>query len=148
MKKVLYVLLFIVVFAQFFKPEKNISTETKPVDFYAETLASREVQEILETSCTDCHSNHTNYPWYNHLTPVNYFLAAHIEDGKKHLNFSEWKNYGNERKEHKMDEIVEMVKKKEMPLPSYLMIHQEAELSENQIDLLVDWAKDAEKIYK
>ena len=32
-------------------------------------------------------------------TPVNYWMAEHVEDGKKHLNFSKWSEYSVKRKE-------------------------------------------------
>lgn len=149
MKKILLGILVLFVIAQFVRPDKNIQAQpAEPFEFYKETNTSQEVQQILKTSCNDCHSNYTDYPWYSHITPINFFLASHIEDGKKHLNFSEWSSYENERKEHKMEEIEEMVKKKEMPLPSYLIIHKDAELSESQTEALVDWAKEVEKLYK
>ena len=149
MKKVLLGILVLFVIAQFIRPDKNIQSQpAEPFEFYKETNTSQEIQQILKTSCNDCHSNYTEYPWYSHITPINFFLASHIEDGKKHLNFSEWSSYENERKEHKMEEIEEMVKKKEMPLPSYLIIHKDAELSESQMEALVDWAKEVEKLYK
>ena len=61
---------------------------TSTIAFIAETNPSEEVLKVLKESCFDCHSNKTNYPWYNNITPVNFWLAAHVKDGKKHLNFS------------------------------------------------------------
>jgi len=96
----------------------------------------------------DCHSNTTNYPWYFNVTPVNYWIADHIEEGKSELNFSKWASYSLKRKEHKMDEVWEEVKKKKMPLDSYTWTHSEANLSQDEIDLVVSWAQKVQADYK
>ena len=44
-----------------------------------------EVTAILQTACWDCHSNQTVYPWYNKIAPISWYLARHINNGKKHL---------------------------------------------------------------
>ena len=46
-----------------------------------------QVAGILKTSCYDCHSNHTYYPWYARIQPVAIWLNDHIEEGKGELNF-------------------------------------------------------------
>lgn len=148
MKKVLVGLVVLVVIAQFFRPEKNVGNPVDLEPFYAETKADEGIQSILKVSCNDCHSSHTNYPWYAEITPSNFFLAGHVNEGKEHLNFSDWNSYNAEKKEHKLDELVEMVKKSEMPLDSYTWIHQDAILSDEDLNRLVDWAKEAQKNYK
>ncbi|WP_304139575.1 heme-binding domain-containing protein, partial [Mesonia mobilis] len=97
------------------------------------------VASILKTSCYDCHSNNTNYPWYQNITPVNYYLAEHINDGKKHLNFSEWENLSTSKKHHALKEILEEIEAKKMPLKSYLLLHQQAKLSATDIQTLKNW---------
>ena len=89
-KKTAYALLIVLIAAQFFQPEKNEGSLVSVVPFLNETNPPENVKAILETTCFDCHSNKTTYPWYNNITPVNYWLESHIKDGKKHLNFSEW----------------------------------------------------------
>ena len=68
-------------------------------------------------------------------------MAEHVEDGKKHLNFSKWSEYSVKRKDHKFEELIEEVEEKEMPLPSYTWSHTEADLSPEQIEAVVAWAK-------
>jgi hypothetical protein len=43
---------------------------------------------------------------------------------------------------HKLEETIEMVKEKEMPLESYtyLGLHKEANLTDDQRDAIVNWA--------
>lgn len=134
-------MMVIIVVSQFFSPEKNEDQTNALSDFLVETNPPEEVNEILKYSCFDCHSNSTNYPWYNSITPVNYWLNSNISDAKSHLNFSKWKDYSAEKKEDKLRELVEVVKEKAMPLPSYTWIHHEADLSHDQIQEIVNWAK-------
>lgn len=140
-KKILLALLVLLVIAQFFGPEKNQGKLASIEPFLAETNPPENVKMILKESCYDCHSDFTRYPWYNNITPVNYWLANHINDGKKHFNVSNWVGNSVKRKDHKMEELIEMVEKKYMPIESYTFAHTEAKLSEDQIKAVVDWAK-------
>ena len=101
------------------------------------------VMQILKTSCFDCHSNHTEYPWYSKIQPIGIWLANHINEGKRELNFSEFNNYKAKRKRHKLEEMVKEIKEREMPLSSYTIIHKNAILTNDQVQLLVDWAESA-----
>tara|TARA_R110001632_G_scaffold141565_2_gene257529 strand:+ start:20846 stop:21319 length:474 start_codon:yes stop_codon:yes gene_type:complete len=147
-KKIVLFLLVIFVIAQFFGPEKNEGEFSSLDAFIAETNPPANVKGIMKESCFDCHSDKTNYPWYFNVTPVNYWIADHIEEGKSELNFSKWASYSLKRKEHKMDEVWEEVKKKEMPLDSYTWTHSEANLSQDEIDLVVSWAQKVQADYK
>ena len=75
------------------------------------------------------------------VAPISYWLADHIDHGKGELNFSEWVSYSKRRKDHKMEELIEEVKKKHMPLDSYTWVHKDAVLSDAQITAMVDWAQ-------
>ncbi|WP_370478193.1 heme-binding domain-containing protein [Tamlana flava] len=140
-KKILLVAVLLLVVAQFFGPEKNQGDLSSIEPFLAETNPPEDVKLILEETCYDCHSDVTRYPWYNNITPVNYWLAAHVKDGKKHFNFSNWVDNSIKRKDHKFEELIEKVEEKDMPLLSYTWTHTEARLSDEQIKSVVDWAK-------
>ena len=148
LKKIAIVLLVALVIAQFFGPEKNEGDITAVDTFLAETNPPENVRKILSESCFDCHSNSTKYPWYDNITPVNYWLNDHVKDGKKHLNFSDWSTYSLKKKEHKMDELYEEVEKGEMPLNSYTWTHSEANLTQEQIAEMVAWGKSVQADYK
>lgn len=141
-KKILLALLAILVIIQFFRPERNESNDgTYAITKTYEVPA--EVDEILKVSCNDCHSNKTVYPWYANVQPVAWWLNDHVEDGKRHLNFSEFTNRPIAIQNHKWEEVAEMVEKKEMPLKdyTYLGLHSEANLSDEQREVLISWAK-------
>ena len=79
-------------------------------------------------SCYDCHSNNTSYPWYNKVQPIAWFLENHIKEGKAELNFNEWKNYSDRRKNSKLRSIIKQIENGEMPMDSYTLIHRGAKL--------------------
>ena len=148
LKKIIILVAIVLVISQFFSPDKNNGDIATVAAFIVETNPPEEVKNILETTCFDCHSAKTTYPWYNSITPVNYWLDEHIRDGKKHLNFSKWNTYSLKKKEHKMDELHEEVEEGEMPLNSYTWTHSEAKLSPAQIAAVVAWGKKVQADYK
>ena len=148
LKRIGWLLAIIFVIAQFFRPEKNEGELLSLKVFIEETSPPDEVHKILKESCFDCHSNKTRYPWYSKITPVNYWMADHIRVGKKKLNFSNWEKYSLKRKEHKFEELYEEVEKKNMPLDSYTWTHSDANLTDAQITMIVNWAKKVQANYK
>ncbi|CAM3481678.1 heme-binding domain-containing protein [Aequorivita lipolytica] len=145
-KIVLVLALVALVAIQFIRPEKNNGGYESVALFEAETKPSVKVASILKESCYDCHSDQTQYPWYAEIAPASLWLADHIEEGKEHFNVSAWKNYTVKKKEHKLEELVEMVENGEMPLESYAIIH--GNLSEEDRKLLLQWAGVARLQYK
>ncbi|MBC3847101.1 heme-binding domain-containing protein [Winogradskyella echinorum] len=141
LKKLGLLLLVVFIIAQFFGPEKNDGDLSSVDAFFTDTNPPEDVKLVLKNACLDCHSDHTRYPWYNNITPVNYWLADHVKHGKGDFNVSKWNDYSDKKKDHKIEELIEMVEAKEMPLPSYTWTHGDAKLSQDQIDAMVSWAK-------
>jgi uncharacterized membrane protein len=142
-KKISIGILILLVAIQFVPYEKNLSND-KQYDLAKSYNVPDNVQTILKGACNDCHTNQSTYPWYASIEPVGYWLNHHIEDGKKHLNFSNFTNLPLRVQNHKFEEIVEMVEEKEMPLESYTYfgLHPEANLTDEERKTLVNWAKD------
>jgi hypothetical protein len=141
MKKIGMALFAIVVLIQFIRPERNGNWEKSDNDISMAINVPSNVQQILETSCYDCHSNHTTYPWYTNIQPIGLWMQHHVDEGKEELNFSEFKTYKPKRQKHKLEEIAEQVNEHEMPLSSYTLIHKNAILTPEQNVALVSWAK-------
>jgi cbb3-type cytochrome oxidase cytochrome c subunit len=137
-----FIVLFIVI--QVFRINKTITPVNEQTDFIAVTQTNPEVATILKNACYDCHSNQPTYPWYTSVAPVSWWIKNHINEGSKHLNFSIWQTYTVKRKDHKLEECVEMIEEGEMPMNSYTWMHPEAKLTDAQKQLLIDWFK-AEK---
>ncbi len=140
MKKKIVIVLGIIVLAQLIRPSRN----NGDMDTYAiskEVVVPMEVQKVLETSCYDCHSNKTAYPWYAEVAPVSWYIARHVNEGKEYFNISEWMSYNNDQKRSIVRNFESIIKKNKMPLKSYLLKHPEATLSEEQKQLLIDWIR-------
>lgn len=140
-KKIGLGLLAILVILQFVRPTKNEGMALTENDILHFDSVPADVQKILETSCYDCHSNHTTYPWYTNIQPVGLWMQWHVNEGKEELNFSEFNTYKPKRQKHKFEEISEVIEEGEMPLWSYTLIHTETKLSAEQKTILTNWAK-------
>ena len=140
-RKILIVLVAIFIIIQFFRPAKNTSGDA-PHPMSAKYAMTPEVETLFKEACYNCHSNKTAYPWYAEVQPVAWWLANHVKEGKQHLNFDEFTSRRIAFQNHKLEEIGEQVEKKEMPLPSYtwLGLHPEARLTDDQRNLIIDWA--------
>lgn len=140
-KKILIALSVILIIIQFIKPSKNQSIAPTPNDIFANFEASESTKQLIQTSCYDCHSNNTVYPWYSEIQPVAWWIADHINEGKSELNFSEFASYTPKKADHKLEEVIEMIQDREMPLKSYTLIHGDAKLSEAQKTEIITWAE-------
>ena len=107
----------------------------------SEVDAPPEIAAILERACRDCHSHRTDWPWYSYVAPVSWWVADHVHHGRDDLNFSQWPVHDPEKLEHNFHEIDEQIEEGEMPLKSYLILHPEARLSEEDRAVLRDWAR-------
>ncbi|MBL7979969.1 MAG: heme-binding domain-containing protein [Bacteroidetes Order II. Incertae sedis bacterium] len=139
-KKTVTVLLAILVVIQFIRPTKN-DTGDERKSISTQFPVSANVQTILRAACNDCHSNKTTYPWYSNLQPLGWWLADHVNEGKRGLNFSVFASYRPAKQFHKLEEISEVLEKGEMPLDSYTWIHKDAVLDNVQKKALIDWAE-------
>ncbi|MGO3183495.1 MAG: heme-binding domain-containing protein [Aequorivita sp.] len=137
-KTVLVMALVALVLIQFIRPEKNSAGYESVSLFESETKPSEKVILILNENCYDCHSNQTKYPWYADVAPFSLWLNDHILEGKKHFNVSAWGQYTIKKKEHKLEEVLDMVEEDKMPLSSYTFFH--GDISEDDKKLLLQWA--------
>ena len=142
LKKILLGLLAVFVIMQAFRPVKNESDDqTNAIS--TKYAVPADVAAILKVACNDCHSNKTEYPWYANVQPVAWWLADHVKEGKREVNFSNFTSRPIAVQNKKFNEIAEQVEKKKMPLPSYtnLGLHSGANLSDAQRQTLITWAK-------
>ncbi len=134
-------ILFLLIVIQFFRIDKTTQPVDATKDFIVLTSANAEVANTLKIACYDCHSNQPAYPWYTNIAPVSWWIKHHINEGSHHLNFSEWGTYTGKRKNHKLEECVEMVEEDEMPMSSYTIMHGNAKLTDSQKLQLVEFFK-------
>lgn len=136
-KKTVLVLLVVFALIQFLQIDKTNPPVQAEADFITRTHAVAGIAHVLKTSCYDCHSNETTYPWYTNVAPVSWWLRNHISEARQQLNFSEWGTYSSRKSDHKLKECVDMTLEDKMPLWSYTLIHRDAKLSEEQKQALV-----------
>jgi hypothetical protein len=128
-RKIGILLLSILVIIQFIQPTRNISNGLGQNDISHVYAIPQELHQTLVKKCYDCHSNNTRYPWYFNIQPIGWWLAAHVHDGKEHLNFSEFRKYAPEKANHKLEELLEVTEDRSMPLESYTVFHKDTELT-------------------
>lgn len=131
-------LLAALVVVQFIQPEQSKPESNPEMDFLTVAGLDGEAAGLVKQACYDCHSNHTRFPWYASVAPISYVIDHHIEEGREHLNFSVWGEYSADKADHKLEECVEEIEEGEMPMSGYVALHSEANLSDEQLQLLIE----------
>lgn len=156
MRRFLFVLLALFLLAQFIRPDTSTPGSDPALDLIAITQPGDDVAALLRTACYDCHSNETKYPWYDRITPVNWWVQHHVNEGREEGNFSQWGALSERKRAHFVDEAAELIGNGEMPLPSYTWMHGEAALNPDQRRVLsaffqslpeaaIEWRRDRRK---
>ncbi|MDR6465503.1 MULTISPECIES: heme-binding domain-containing protein [Chryseobacterium] len=138
-KKIIFWTLVAFALIQFFPIDRT----NKPVDSAANFVDARKTPEkirtLLKNACYDCHSNETVYPKYAFIAPVSWSVKSHVNEGREHLNFSTWETYNKDLKENMITKSIQTIQSKAMPMPGYIVYHKEANLSEAERALLVQY---------
>lgn len=138
-KVILIVMLIFLIAIQFVPFSSNQDNQLKNTDITKIYPVPAKVQAILKKSCYDCHSNYTQYPWYAKLQPVSGWMAGHISNGKKELNFSEFGSYSKYKQQSKLKAIINSIHDGTMPIASYTFIHRKAKLAPAAQTLVINW---------
>jgi hypothetical protein len=133
------VILFLVI--QFIPRNYNQQGVTAANDLTRIVAVPKDVALVLQRSCYDCHSNHTEYPLYSWLQPIRLMMDRHVSKGKEELNFNEFGTYSTRKQRSKIRAIGESLEEGSMPLSSYTIIHRNAILSKEDKALLLNWVK-------
>lgn len=145
LKIILAIVLFIFIAVQFYQPALNVNKgQVYATDFTQVYKMPVEVKTLLQTACYDCHSNNTDYVWYDYVQPVRALVENHIKNAKKDLNFNVWGSYSERKQERLLNSIIEQIKTKKMPLSSYRFMHKNAAINDEQIKVLTNWLKEHE----
>jgi Haem-binding domain len=103
------------------------------------------VKAILDRSCKDCHSNETRWPGYGYVAPMSWWLVRDVDEGRDHLNFSEWGASDADTQRDSLIEICRQVRRGDMPLKPYTWIHSSATLTAGDVKTLCDWTAEARR---
>lgn len=124
----LLALLFVII--QIYRP----SLENPPVTGEIEVPA--DVGQVLRNSCYNCHSNETKLKWFDELAPAYWLVTSHVQRARAALNFSEWDKLAPVQQKAKLFWGLNRILANEMPLPEYSLLHPEANLSADDIDVI------------
>ena len=111
-------------------------------DFVAAAHPPAAVAGAIRAACYDCHSYETKWPWYARVAPVSWLIASDVNDGRDHLDLSDWPAEPDNAA-RRLDRINEALDYREMPPKKYTLIHADARLTEAQRKEIMDWT-DAE----
>jgi len=111
------------------RENKAVDKQNNFVDIYK---TPENIKSILKNACYDCHSNEVEYPNYAYVAPISWTIKDHINEGREHLNFSEWGTYNKELKQNAIEKTINSVRNLQMPLPSYIGYHPKANLTTKQ----------------
>jgi hypothetical protein len=95
----------------------------------------------LNRACGDCHSSRTSWPWYTNVAPVSWWIINHVNEGRRRVSFSQWADYDTPRKLKELDQICLRIERRNMPLTSYLLIHADAQLSDQDRQAICNWTR-------
>jgi hypothetical protein len=107
-------------------------------DLAATNAPPPEVATLLRAACYDCHSHETKWPLYSRIAPSSWLVVSDVNEGRKHLNFSDWPT-DPAAVAKKLDRINEVLDYRQMPPAKYTMLHPEARLTEDQRKQIMDW---------
>jgi signal recognition particle subunit SEC65 len=148
-KKIVLGLILLFIIIQFIPANRPLVILDNPNDIMVNNDVPENIEDILRTSCYDCHSNETVYPWYAYVSPVSLLVSKDTREGRSELNFSEWENLDKIEKAEILDEIEEEVEEGEMPMKIYPITHPKAKLSNSEREELMIWAQSmAESLFE
>jgi hypothetical protein len=141
MKRKWYLIIALIILGviQFVRIDKSLPELNSENDFLKISSAPDHITQMIKESCYDCHSYESKYPWYAEIAPVSWYINHHINEGREHVNFSEWNIYSINRASRKLEACAEAIELKDMPLGSYTLLHSKASLNDDEIKTLSMW---------
>ena len=135
------------VLIQFIQPNRTNPEVDESKTMQTELNIPADINALLVRGCKDCHSNQTVWPFYSYIAPASWLVSNDVTEGRKRFNMSEWGKYKFSKKVQKLSGIYQNVTDRSMPLPKYIPLHPEANLTDTERSHLAAWAqKEAEKL--
>ncbi len=141
MKKYFWIaLIAFVVIIQFISSKRPETIENESGDLLTVENVPEDVAALIRTSCYDCHSNQTHYPFYAYVAPVTWLVVRDVKKGREELNLSDWGTLEKAKKANVLSDIIDEVEDEEMPMAIYTAIHRNARLDSMERQQIIDWA--------
>jgi Haem-binding domain len=128
--KSLFALAAVAVIVGQMEPQQRAAIERKNQEL--PILFTSEPAHVLVRACGNCHSNHTDWPWYSHVAPVSWWIARHVREGREKLDLSEWETYSTRQKRDKLESMCGLISTGRMPPSMYTAMHPEAKLTRRE----------------
>jgi hypothetical protein len=145
LKLVILVGILVLAIGQIFPPDRTNPPINPNMTFETVAHPGQELASVVRRACYNCHSNETVWPWYSRVAPVSWLVAGDVEEGRSHLNFSEWGLLSRDMSRLKLQNACNQVKAGEMPLWFYVWMHPESRLSEQDVQTICAGAGEAEQ---
>jgi Haem-binding domain len=140
-RRILLIIVIVLIAIQLYRPAKTNPPENAALTLKSQAQVPPELDATFTRSCQDCHTYRTVWPWYSNVAPVSWFVISDVNDGRRHLNLSDWGKYKPEQMQRQLTKMCEEVKQGEMPLKQYTWIHKVAGLDGPQRQQICDWTK-------
>ncbi|MCF2517724.1 heme-binding domain-containing protein [Dyadobacter sp. CY351] len=108
--------------------------ENPPVT--SEIVVPKEVKQILERACYDCHSNEAKVEWFDRIAPASFLVAHDVNEARARFNFSEWDRNPPAVQELLLWEMVNAIDQQKMPLQRYRLAHPGGKVSASELTVL------------
>tara|TARA_B100001971_G_scaffold61895_1_gene56923 strand:- start:126307 stop:126792 length:486 start_codon:yes stop_codon:yes gene_type:complete len=104
----------------------------------------KKIKPIFKTSCFDCHSSQTVFPWYYEIPGIKQLIDSDIKEAKSHLDFSnDYPFISHDSPENDLKSIEKSISEKTMPPTKYLWMHSDAKLSQKEVEEIKKWVKES-----
>lgn len=143
--KLIAILFVLFLLIQLIPDKRPAVTMNNPGDLIQNTKMPANVAKMIRTSCYDCHSNETVYPWYDRMAPATWLVYSDVRTGRSRVNFSDWKQLSKPEKLKTLNRIREEVGSGDMPYLPYAIIHKKARLNKAQRKIIVAWTRQYSK---
>ena len=80
--------------------------------------------KLFAGACQDCHSNLTDWRWYDKIAPASWLVQNDVDGGRNNLDVSEWN-----RPQPPVSQVVRAIQSGSMPPLQYKIVHPAGRLS-------------------
>ena len=142
MKKLILLLLLVVVGLFLAAGLVNLAVPSQPADRYSAIRCSSPEMEaakrIIGAKCIMCHSKDPNLPFYAQLPWVGTFIQKHVAEATGMMNLQELVA-GTSTDKWAYDRLAHVITIDTMPIKSYLSLHWNGKLTEQEKVVLLEW---------
>ena len=99
---------------------------------------------VMNRSCSDCHSNNTEWSRCTQVAPMSWIVAYAVNSGRKAMNVSDWASYSPDDQRKLLIQSCKAATEGKMPGGIYTRLRPEATLSAQDIKTICAVSQSAE----